>query len=115
MKLGTWILACVVLLCRAGLAGEPAVPLCQPWEAEYAGQDATGAHVIALWQFSAGAETADSSGHGHGLTLHGAKGVAEGRFGGLSRMMRAALNRVVLCTSYGGRPQRISYSTTPRE
>ena len=38
--------------------------------------------MIALWQFNAGAETADASGHGHAATLQGAAIGAEGRFGG---------------------------------
>lgn len=60
----------------------PAQLLCEPWEAEYAGEDATGGHVIALWQFNPGGETADASGHGHTATLQDASIHAEGRFGG---------------------------------
>ena len=63
-------------------AEPPAVLLCDPWQSQYAGEDATGAHVVGLWQFNGGAETKDDSGHGHDLSLQGAKTAAEGRFGG---------------------------------
>jgi len=54
-----------------------------PWQKPYTGQEATGPNVIALWQFTAGAEGKDSSGHGHDLTLRGqSRFVGEGRFGG---------------------------------
>ncbi len=56
--------------------------LAEPYDNPYAGDDATGDHVIALWQFDAGAETADASGKGHDLELRGAEVVTEGRFGG---------------------------------
>ncbi len=73
----------VVLTAAASAGAEPAaVPLCEPWSAEYAGTDATGEQVIALWQFNPGGETADASGHGHAATLQGASIHAEGRFGG---------------------------------
>ena len=36
----------------------------KPWEEAYAGEEATGEHVLALWQFDAGAETQDASGKG---------------------------------------------------
>ena len=35
------------------------VQLTEPWNAPYAGDDATGDHVIGLWSFDAGAELAD--------------------------------------------------------
>ena len=63
-------------------AETPPVQLCEPWESQYSGEDATGEHVIGLWQFNAGAETKDDSGHAHDLALQGAKGNAQGRFGG---------------------------------
>ncbi|NUQ64925.1 MAG: LamG domain-containing protein [Pirellulales bacterium] len=63
-------------------AAPPAVQLCEPWQSEYAGEDATGKHVIALWQFHSGEEPKDSSGHGHELAFQGAKANANGRFGG---------------------------------
>jgi len=56
--------------------------LAEPWNAPYTGEDATGDHVVGLWNFEAGAELKDGSGNGHDLTLHGAKVVAGGRFGG---------------------------------
>lgn len=61
----------------------PPVTLCEPWRAEYAGEDATGEHVIGLWQFNdSGAEIVDASGHGHNGRLENATIAADGRFGG---------------------------------
>lgn len=81
---GTWSWACAILsaslLAAAGQAAE-AVLLCEPWELEYTGQDATGPQVSGLWQFNAGAETADASGRGHDATLQAAVIAPEGRFG----------------------------------
>lgn len=52
------------------------------WEEEYQGPDATGDHVIALWQFSKEAPGKDRSGRGHTLNLRGrSRIVADGRFG----------------------------------
>ena len=68
-----------------------ALPLClcqaqetddQPWAQLYTGEQATGADVIALWQFQPGQEAVDSSGNGHDLRLRGqARFVPEGKFG----------------------------------
>lgn len=77
---------------RAGVAAAVAVfawwvqaqagaRLCERWRQPYAGEDATGAHVIGLWTFAAGAETADASGKGRDLKLQGAVVTPEGRFG----------------------------------
>lgn len=76
--------AVFMLLCLlAGVAlAQAPVRLAEPFENAYTGEDATGDHVIALWQFEPGAETADSSGNGHELRLKGAQFVATGRFGG---------------------------------
>lgn len=76
--------ACAVLgasLPAAAARGADTGSLCEPWESEYAGEDATGRHVIGLWQFNAGAETADASGRGHDATLQDAVIAPEGRFG----------------------------------
>ena len=81
-KLSAFVLA--VAACGVLAAEEPAVQLCEPWHAEYAGEDATAEHVVALWQFNSDAkskETSDASGHGHDFTLDGAKINPEGRFG----------------------------------
>jgi hypothetical protein len=59
-----------------------AAELADPWQRGFTGAEAAAPHVIALWQFTSGAELADSSGHGHELELHGAKPAREGRFGG---------------------------------
>ncbi len=61
---------------------EATAKLSEPWTRAYVGPDATGDHVIALWQFDAGEELTDSSGNGHDLSLNGAKIAAGGRFGG---------------------------------
>jgi hypothetical protein len=55
--------------------------LCDPWWAPYTGAQATGDHVLALWQFDSGDGTADDSGHGHRLTFEGGQLAAAGRFG----------------------------------
>jgi len=69
------------LSATAALAAAP--PEALPWQKAYVGDQATGPDIIALWQFDPGAETVDSSGHGHDLTLRGeSRFVAEGRFGG---------------------------------
>ena len=76
------VLALLVAIVPHGcvLAAEPAPRLCEAWDTAYCGKDATGEHVIALWQFAAGAELEDASGHGHKLKLSGAKIGAGGRF-----------------------------------
>ena len=54
----------------------------QPWQKEYTGEDATGAHVIALWSFNADAPGRDASGK-YVLAPRGqSRFVAEGKFGG---------------------------------
>ena len=79
------VLACVgVMLCAAMLpaARAGAEDTILPWQNSYAGEAATGDHVLGLWQFDAGGETVDSSGNGHALTLRGdSRFVPEGRFG----------------------------------
>lgn len=74
-------LGVVMMLQMDALAQAPDPKLCEPWWAEYAGVDATGDDILALWQFNAGAESADSSGKGHDLTLKGATINPNGRFG----------------------------------
>ncbi len=61
---------------------DPAQQLAEPWHTPYAGEDASGDHVVALWSFDTGLELMDRSGHGHTLALNGAKIAADGRFGG---------------------------------
>ncbi|MBN1443398.1 MAG: LamG domain-containing protein, partial [Planctomycetes bacterium] len=54
-----------------------------PWQSPYAGEDATGADVIALWSFDAPFDGRDGSGNGHELALRGdSRIVAGGKFGG---------------------------------
>jgi len=62
--------------------GEETVQLAEPFRTEYAGDDATGDHVIALWQFNQPDPAADASGNGHDLELRGGEFVDGGRFGG---------------------------------
>lgn len=54
----------------------------EPWQAVYTGKDATGEHVLGLWGFDVGQETADGSGRGSPLSLEGAAIHPDGRFGG---------------------------------
>ena len=78
---GAALLLSLLLLALAerGWAGE-ARP---PWQTHYTGAEATGEHVIALWQFQPGQETRDASGNGHDLTLRGqARFTTDGPFGG---------------------------------
>ncbi|MBN1851884.1 MAG: hypothetical protein JW829_04140, partial [Pirellulales bacterium] len=56
--------------------------LADPWHREYTNEEATTIPVIALWQFHAGAELEDSSGHSHTLQLAGAQTCPNGKFGG---------------------------------
>lgn len=67
---------------------EDAFPLAEPFRSEYAGPDAAGDHVLALWQFSQPDPAADLSGNGHALTLRGAQFVDQGRFGGALQSYR---------------------------
>jgi Concanavalin A-like lectin/glucanases superfamily len=54
----------------------------KPWQQQYAGDEATGENVIALWQFSPGEEGKDNSSHGHDLQLRGEGCFVEtGKFG----------------------------------
>ncbi len=82
MKLGN------IFLVAAGVVAAPlSVALAQttqPWQAPYAGQDATGTNVIALWKFDGEGAGRDISGRGHNLTLRGPDSlyVADGKFGG---------------------------------
>ncbi len=79
------ILAAAGLLALAGLHAQPAAP----WQQEYRDAEASGDHVIALWQFDTGKEAEDASGHGHGLALRGRSVWSpEGRFGGCLESFR---------------------------
>ena len=72
----------LVVMCRGvSWADDTPVRLCEPWQAEYSGEAATGKHVIGLWNFDAGAEMEDSSGRGHDLTLEAAMISPNGRHG----------------------------------
>lgn len=72
-----WVAAALLLITAmsALCADDPAPP---PWRQWYAGEEATGESVIALWQFRAGEEAADNSGNGHDLTLRGETRFVEG-------------------------------------
>jgi hypothetical protein len=75
------LLSGVIAMLAAGGSGAQEVRLAEPYETEYAGEDATGKHVLGLWQFTQGNETADSSGRGHNCEFQGATLNARGRFG----------------------------------
>jgi len=78
------IVTLAVLTVGCSLAQEEAetVQLAEPYLSQYAGEDATGDHVIALWQFNQPNPGEDVSGNGFDLTLNGAEFVDGGRFGG---------------------------------
>ncbi len=81
IRLSLLTLPLLAVLPRALPAGDVEIQLSEPWNSDYAGDDATGEHVVALWQFKPGAELEDASGHGRALTLDGAKISPDGRFG----------------------------------
>ena len=81
MKVLLSALGLVAVLPFGLLAEEAEIRLCEAWQSEYAEDDATGDHVIALWKLQPGAELADASGHGHELVLHDAKISPDGLFG----------------------------------
>lgn len=75
------------MLCRLLLyfiaASEVIAQTAEPWQAAYAGDDATGARVIAFWNFDESADSAtDVSGHAHDGILDGVVRRPDGRFGG---------------------------------
>lgn len=90
MKVMTTVMCVLALcvLCAAAMAQDADVTLAQPWQTEYTGEDATGDHVIGLWQFNDGAETADSSSNNFELNVEGAEFVGEGKFGGSMESFR---------------------------
>ena len=78
-----WPEVLVLVAACAAHGEEPGVTLCEPWQAEYAGDDATGGAVIGLWSFNEPAERGkvpDASGHGHAATLAGATHACRGPF-----------------------------------
>jgi len=78
----TYSFAVLLSICSGAFAAsQSSAQLRQPWESAYAGDDASGRHVIALWPFNPGAETEDASGHGHTLRLAGTKIQPDGKFG----------------------------------
>lgn len=62
--------------------------LAESYQEVYAGEDATGEHVLALWLFDGDDPGADISGNGHDAVLNGAAFVEEGRFGGALHSQR---------------------------
>ena len=80
------ILTTVVLL--SGLAAPAALAVSEPWQQAYSGSDATGKHVLGLWQFASAAPTNDTSSHQHHLKLHGAIVSTNGPFGGCLESFR---------------------------
>ena len=84
--LPTALLALLPVVCLH--AQEARVTRAEPWQSSYASADATGEHVIALWQFDGDDALRDASGHGHDLTLRGGSVTASGRFGGALESFR---------------------------
>lgn len=82
MSVRPFFLGSMLVAGTAVTAAEPAFRLCEPWQTLYQAEDATGGHVLGLWQFQPGAETQDSSGRGHTLQLQGALVRPDARFGG---------------------------------
>jgi len=81
-------LAFVVASCCPVIGQEPGPQLCEPWETEYSGEDATGEQVVGLWSFNEGGPTKDVSGHGHDGALEEAKICPKGLFGGCLESFR---------------------------
>jgi len=78
------ILRCITVIALSSLMAQSlsAGEANQPWKKLYTGAEATGEHVIALWQFLPGQETRDNSGKGHDLKVRGeTRFVQEGPFG----------------------------------
>ena len=83
----TWkLLAVTVLIALLGIlksaADDSPVRLRESWPKPYAGQDASGKHVMGLWTFDGETPLSDVSSGNHDLTLQGAELHAKGRFGG---------------------------------
>ncbi len=77
-EMNAWRWAMGAAAAAAAWAGDP---MCEPWREPYTGAHATGAHVMALWTFSAGSELKDASPNGHDLKLQGAVISTNGLFG----------------------------------
>ena len=75
-----WAAGILWVLVVSGAVNAPATPWCEPWSQPYAGEDATGSHVIAFWPFRQAEPLQDASGNGHELSLQGAEIVPDGRF-----------------------------------
>ena len=77
------ILSCLMVIMPATVAWQASAQLAEPWQARYAGEDATGPHVIALWNFDESGDTvADASGNQHTGTYRGGAWRPDGHFGG---------------------------------
>jgi hypothetical protein len=81
LTIGLALMAGAAVTVDAGQSESPRPLLCEPWGMEYTGDDATGEHVIALWQFKPGAEQQDSSLNDHNLILEGATISPDGKIG----------------------------------
>lgn len=76
------LLISLVLPAFAQQEAKATVQLAESYLSPYAGEDATGDHVVALWQFDGDEAAQDLSGHGHDLRLQGAQFSPDGKFGG---------------------------------
>lgn len=76
----------VILICQwsigAAEENKKECRLATPYESMYIGEEATGDHVLGLWQFDGETPLSDVSGKGHDGMMNGAKLVESGRFGG---------------------------------
>ncbi|MFO7976922.1 MAG: LamG domain-containing protein, partial [Candidatus Hydrogenedentota bacterium] len=71
-------------LCNVALAQSA-----EPWQASYTGEDATGEHVIAFWNFDGSSDTvADASGNEHTGAMDGVVRRPDGHFGGCIESFR---------------------------
>ncbi len=76
------VLMMIVAVQFAPAQDDEPVQLAEPYRAVYAGDDATGDHVLALWQFDGDEPGKDLSGNGHDAQLMGASIAEAGMFGG---------------------------------
>lgn len=74
----TMLVLCLILVGSRVSVGQ----LADPWQTEYQGEQATGKHVIGLWQFNEDQPGADLSGNKHTAKIDGATIVGDGKFGG---------------------------------
>jgi hypothetical protein len=75
--MGVWLLAAWVAQAQA----QTKPPLCEPWQAPYAGEDAHGSHVIGLWTFAADSAAQTGAAKASDFKAQGAAVVPDARLG----------------------------------